>query len=87
MYSKENKKDDGRQTFYVGQVKNECKKVRGLWNRVANNTKNHPPQVDHVITRAICSPIPKDQETIAARARGEDVKEYFRTPMLYVKII
>lgn len=87
MYSKTHKKNKNS-FWHVGNVPNESKKLKALWNRVTNLTSRlNPNNISSITAKIICAPIPPDQDAIAARARGEKLDNYYFNPVLTVKVI
>lgn len=88
MKGKENKSITGRpKNYFYGAFKGEIKRVKGLWNRTTSIPHTMNNQVDTVISRRICCPIPKDQDRLAAKARGEEQDRSFYNPVLNVRIL
>lgn len=88
MYSKIRKNTGERhppRNFFVGSHKGEVGKIRAIFSKVLKHSPGN--QVDTYIVRAVCGPIPSDQEARVAAARGENPSSYMKNQILYVKII
>ena len=88
MYSKIRKNTGERhppRNFFVGSHKGEIRKSRAIWSKILRVTPGN--QVDTYIVRAVCAPIPSDQEARVAAVRGEHPSSYMKNQILYVKII